>query len=386
MLAFLVVCARLLVGLPLAALFTTMTLWRFGFHVVAARVFPIRPTAVRAPTKLEDRLDGLRKKRKHNEVALLEDHKAKVLAALDWAGKNVSELAMARLSESFDVLDRAGFVVPLQQRLACTLRAATDFLEARAWSKWAKVATPFASDPNPEAEVDMHWAPGNASFSTLEVPEADAAEAHTLFFQTWSRATINDALVNMVVDCCPIAGSDMTAEPIVALRACLAAFLAPLADAGEPPEEWATQPVFQETVKCMRGLLALVDPTPAPCGATMDDVLYVLPTRKAKSAENGSTLESSKHIVLNRGLWRWLQKTNEDGKNEWRQRQELYLASMAAETSVGEQLADLTLAFEELRSEMEEASAFCHRLIVHAVAAFSIVLFVCRAIRLHNFP
>ena len=50
----------------------------------------------------------------------------------------------------------------------------------------------------------------------------------------------------------------------------------------EQPQLWADAPVLQHVTRTLRGILALLDPVPFPCNATVDDIQFVIPLEKRK--------------------------------------------------------------------------------------------------------
>ena len=54
----------------------------------------------------------------------------------------------------------------------------------------------------------------------------------------------------------------------------------------DQPQLWADAPVLQHATRILRGILALLDPVPFPCNATMEDVQFVIPLENRKKGED----------------------------------------------------------------------------------------------------
>ena len=94
------------------------------------------------PSQVEDRLMSAKRKNQHGDAALLADFIDEVKAAQDWTLKSIPDKSHAKLCEAFTLLSPK-FDVPFENKVAFTLRLASDLLTARQFDKMGSLYAAF---------------------------------------------------------------------------------------------------------------------------------------------------------------------------------------------------------------------------------------------------
>ena len=255
-----------------------------------------------------------------------------VKAAQDWTLKSIPDKSHAKLCEAFTLLSPK-FDVPFENKVAFTLRLATDLLTARQFDKWARCTQPFFNDTEPQDS----WSPGDASFALLPwstIPES-ALERH---FEKWSSSVIGDPYVSLVADA---TSSDEEAMAGPLMAACRS-WLGMWSDAEDTvPKLWADSSALDCVVHTLRGLLGLCDPTPFPCSCGIADINFVMPLDKKKKGDPPGLAEMFDKLSYSRSLWRWMNKPEGVGtaparENLWPSRKSAYVMAVAGENQYGQ--------------------------------------------------
>jgi hypothetical protein len=224
-------------------------------------------------------------------------------------------------------LAQGNIEIPMTKLFACSARIAIEYLSQGSIDDWLTCVLPF--EPS-----NKDWSPTNAAFSLI-IPSPSLDGNLENFFTHWSRATINDPFISLVVDASPtLSIKDIGTTPLLAVLTKFAESIQ-----GKAVDDiWGKTEMYTQTVMTMKGLLALLHPTPFMGGTNVDDVSFIIPLGKRTKGE--AYLDTSA-IPSAKGLSRWLVKASDTAPNSWKQRHDLYVKRSGAEGEHGKKMNEL---------------------------------------------
>ena len=326
-----------------------------GFGFGASTFYVESPHTSRARVsmaKVAAQLDLARKERRVADADELEHLAGLAAAAVKWQLPSIPLTCHSELITAWHLLVEDDLKVPVSHEVAFTVKMAREYQSGALWDKWARVMWPLSCDFDKCAAGQADPPDGDASAEwTVELPccgkwrlsQAEKSDVEQAI-DSWSDAVISDNFLAMVVD----AGEDQGVHPLVdAIFALLLPYSKfDVAFASADDKVWLENSLFNETMRVLRGLAALLDPQPFVAGAQPDDVEFLMQVGRKKKKQQQKTIveqpsPSDSQIKRAQTLARILQKANTKGELPWTTRHDDYQQCLGAEATKGRAMLDL---------------------------------------------
>lgn len=205
----------------------------------------------------------------------------------------MGQSATAELQSAYAVLTSEGHSVPFAAKCNFCIKVSTELAYEKEWTQMAKLLSLSAPGPT------TTWSASNPCFGAL-VPSKSASDTLESFWVAWRDAVLNEGLLESVKLASNAAG-------MAPLKDALKTLVAVLVQDAEAAPMYVAEGM-QPALRLIRGLLALLVPTPMAWGSGPDDVNYVAPL------DGGSTTRSARPIARDflasgRTMTRYLENT-----------------------------------------------------------------------------